>query len=155
MLHRAQQLRPMGRKHDDAWFSWQMGAIAIEEGQLTEARTHTLEAVRLLQELLREGATELFAKPTYVHHEPLWVLGGVAAAEGSARRALVLTGAATSSEPPDLPAAPATLARLERWLEPARRALSWDEATAAFAEGEAMTPEQAIAYARQDALAPV
>jgi hypothetical protein len=45
------------------------------------------------------------------------------------------------------PAAASEQATLERRLAPARQALSAEKETAAWVQGQAMTPEQAIAYA--------
>ena len=46
---------------------------------------------------------------------------------------------------------PAEEARLELWLEPVRCAWSYEERAAAWAEGRAMSQEQAVAYALEGA----
>jgi Tetratricopeptide repeat len=79
-------------------------------------------------------------------------LAGRAAGRGQPERALRLAGAAGAlREALGLFAPRADQARLERWLEPARHQLGPTAAAAAWAEGQAMTPEQAVADALADA----
>jgi non-specific serine/threonine protein kinase len=79
-------------------------------------------------------------------------LAGVAAARGAAARAMRLTGAAAALRAPiGVPIPPLEQGRLARWLQVARQALSDDAAAALRAEGQAMTPEQATAYALEEA----
>jgi hypothetical protein len=77
---------------------------------------------------------------------------GLAAARGQAARGLRLAGAAAAARE----AAGERLwvgeqPELDRWLAPARAALSEPDGAAAWAEGSAMTLEQAIADALDDA----
>jgi hypothetical protein len=75
-------------------------------------------------------------------------LAMVAAGQGQATRALRL--AAASAGLSDLamqPVYPIERPELERALTPIRQALGERDATAAWAEGQAMTLEQAVAYA--------
>jgi len=65
-----------------------------------------------------------------------------------ARRALRLAGFAKAHrELHNPPLSSRRQARLDRWLAPARRALSEEAAATAWAEGRAMTLDEAIAYA--------
>ena len=79
-------------------------------------------------------------------------LAGVAAAQGCPERAMRLAGAAAALRAPiGVPTPPLERDALARWLRFARRALTDDAAAARRAEGQAMTPEQAIAYALEEA----
>jgi predicted ATPase/class 3 adenylate cyclase len=72
----------------------------------------------------------------------------LAAAEAQPERALCLASAAAAlREVLDVPLWPADRVRLERWLEPARRALHETAQARAWDQGRAMTLEQAVAYA--------
>jgi predicted ATPase/class 3 adenylate cyclase len=114
----------------------------FEGGDHARARARWLEALRMRQELGDKAEIG----------DSLEGLAALAAAAGRQRRALRLAGAAAAARRragrrqrlPDRE-------RLERWLTPARRALLLEEATTAWAEGEAMPLEQAVAYALEDA----
>ena len=72
----------------------------------------------------------------------------LATAEAQPRRALRLAGAAASlREKHGTPLAPSSQARLERTLELVREAFRGEDAVVAWSEGQAMTLEQAMAYA--------
>jgi hypothetical protein len=72
----------------------------------------------------------------------------LAAAQGAPRKAMRLAGAAASLRAHlNLPGAPSEQTSLARRLAPARQALSAEEQATAWAAGQAMTAEQAIAYA--------
>jgi hypothetical protein len=78
-------------------------------------------------------------------------LAGHAAGRGRPGRALRLAGAAGAlREALGLFAPRDDRPRLERWLEPARRELGPPAAAAAWAEGQAMAPEQAVADALEE-----
>ena len=77
-------------------------------------------------------------------------MGGLAALEGQAQRALQLVGAAEGlREDIGAPIPPADQAILDRLLEPARLALGAAVTASAMAEGRAMSLEEAIEYALQ------
>jgi non-specific serine/threonine protein kinase len=79
------------------------------------------------------------------------LLAGVAAAEGRAHRAFRLAGASAAlREAMDVTLAPAVEARLHRWLDSARHALTTQAHARAQAEGQAMPLEQAVAYALEE-----
>lgn len=79
----------------------------------------------------------------------------LAAAQQQPARALCLAGAASAVRAAaGDPGSPATRAMLDRALLPARRALSEMECTAAWGAGQAMTLEQAIAYALENTPTP-
>jgi hypothetical protein len=78
-------------------------------------------------------------------------LAMVAAGQGQPARALQLAAASASlSKLTMQPAYPIERAEVDRALAPARRALGESGAATAWAEGQAMIPEQAIAYALAD-----
>jgi predicted ATPase/DNA-binding XRE family transcriptional regulator len=74
--------------------------------------------------------------------------GYAAAAQSQAERALRLVGAVSAMhETMGVAMAPVRLVEMERWLAPCREALGDAVASAAWAEGHAMTREEAIDYA--------
>src|SRR5262249_5662410 len=78
----------------------------------------------------------------------LELCAGLAAAQGDPRRALRLAGAAAAlRERTNRPFAPFDQTALTRRLAPALKVLSAAEQDVAWKEGQAMTLEQAIAYA--------
>jgi predicted ATPase/DNA-binding XRE family transcriptional regulator len=114
-----------------------LGDLAIDAGDLTIARARLSECLDLSRAL---GYWE------YAAHA-LESLAGLASARNEPRRAFVLAGAAAALRektgalcPPDIGA------RLARRLGPARSLLG-QEVAVAWAEGHALEPEQAIAYA--------
>ncbi len=75
-------------------------------------------------------------------------LAGIAAARGRGERALHLAGAAHALRlAAEMPAHPDEQARLDGWLAAARQALRAEAQATAWAEGQAMSLEQAITYA--------
>jgi predicted ATPase len=75
-------------------------------------------------------------------------IGGLAALQGQAERALKLVGAASAlREEIGAPLSPAEQTKLERTLEPARQALTEVMQEQAWAEGRALSLEEAIEYA--------
>jgi hypothetical protein len=79
--------------------------------------------------------------------ESLAGLAGLAAAEGQPERAARLFGAAGLREAAGPTMWPAERTTYERNLATARAQLDESAWAAAYAEGQAMTPEQAVAYA--------
>ena len=129
-----------------AWGTACLGAVLLAQGEV--ARAEALLAASLTP-----------TDPGWRYQRvalALAALGGTAAARGAHERALRLGGAAAALRA----AAGAWLERLfdfvpratlDRWLDPARARLSPGRAAAAWAAGQAMTPEQAVAYALADA----
>jgi hypothetical protein len=77
-------------------------------------------------------------------------LAAVAAALGQPARALRLAGAANVLGRSEVQIAPQERREIGRMVESARHLLAEEAADAAQAEGEAMTEEQAVAYALED-----
>ena len=122
-----------------------LAAVAVLEGDHAAARCQYREALRLFHALgWRRQTAEVLA-----------ALAAVAAGEGAWPRALRLAGAASGlretvgGRPPGwlVPAQ----AYLEEALATARRELGEPAAAAAWAAGQTMTPEQAVADALEDA----
>ena len=115
-----------------------LAILAIEQGDLPQARLLLRQASQIYLDLQRIGTI-----PT--------ILDGfarLAAAEGRARRAVRLAGAATSQrEQLNVVQTPRGEVELERSLRQARAALSAEAHHAVRVEGRAMTREQALAYA--------
>ena len=123
-----------------------LGCVAFREGDHAAARRHFRAGLRLLHERgwRRQTAEVLVA-----------ALAAVAAGEGAWPRALRLAGAAsglreTAGGRPSGWLVPVQ-AYLEEALATARRELGEPAAAAAWAEGQTMTPEQAVADALDDA----
>jgi non-specific serine/threonine protein kinase len=124
-----------------AWALQDRGRLALEEGDPAAARALGAESLAIRR---RHGDT---AGIVYA----LSLLAGVAAVEGQPRRALCLTSVITTQSETGFGLGPLYGAWLDRWLAPARRALSPEALHAAGAEGRTMTLEQAVAYALEDA----
>jgi hypothetical protein len=118
-----------------------LGTLALDRNVLDEARALLLDGLALYVELRLETAFPL----------ALEQFAAVAAARGQAVRALRLAGAGAAwrlrLDTHPTPHA----AWLEAYLSRARRVLDAGVAQAAWAGGQAMTLEGAIAYARSDA----
>ncbi len=117
-----------------------LGNVARAQGNYSEARTLYEEGLTINSEL---GAEEAIA---YLLED----IGGLAALQGKAERALRLAGAAeVLREAIGAPLPAAEKATLERLLEPVRQKLGDEAVALAMAEGRAMPLEQAIDYALQ------
>lgn len=116
----------------------QLAFVALELGERSAATRHFQESLVLQSE------------PVAAAHLA-WVLEGyarLALTAGEADRAWRLCGAATELRRKAARVAPLhEQHRLERWFGPAPQSASSDAAAAARAEGQVMTPEQALAYA--------
>ncbi len=118
-----------------------LGEAALLQGELEAARSFEEESLAMAR---RIDDKERIAMA-------LAALAGVAAAQDRPARALRLAAAATAlNEATGQRNSPAWHAMLERWLAPARRALSAEACAAAQAVGRAMPLDEAI----EDALAP-
>jgi DNA-binding NarL/FixJ family response regulator len=134
--------RVLGNQQGMAMSLNNLGELALEQGDLTTARRLEEESLVLASEI---GDRERIAYA-------LATLGGVAALQGEFERALRLGAAATSiREAIGETVSAAWRARFERWLEPARQALTEEAVAAAWAEGRVFPLEQAIEHALRPA----
>ena len=114
-----------------------LGHIACDRGDYAAARAHLIESLNTVA-ISRHWVTAFV----------LQGLAHVAAARGQAARALRLAGAAEALRRVIAsPLAPAWAADFERRLAPARQALTPEAAATAWAEGQRMTPDEALAEA--------
>jgi DNA-binding CsgD family transcriptional regulator len=115
-----------------------LGEVALLQGDLEAAESLEVESLAMAR---RIDDKERIAMT-------LAALAGLAAARGRPTRALRLAAAAIGlNEAIGQRNSPAWHAMLERWLEPARIALSAEACAAAQAEGRAMPLDEAIEYA--------
>jgi non-specific serine/threonine protein kinase len=120
---------------DAAYDLVMIGYVAVQLGQLAEARRCLGEARDLLADPDDRWGVLFLLECT----------GALAAAEGSAVRALRLVGvAAALRDHTGVPLPPAHRACFEPWFLLARRALSAEEAEAATSSGRALAPGQSI-----------
>jgi non-specific serine/threonine protein kinase len=115
-------------------------AIALDEGDVAAARRHGVEGLRMMRDLGLGSGSALA--------DGLEVVAGLAAATGQPARALRFAGAAAASRAA-LGTRPSArnLDGADRWLAPARQALSEAEQAAAWAGGAALTLDEAVAEA--------
>jgi DNA-binding CsgD family transcriptional regulator len=134
-------LRRLGELPEVKVCSFYRGLLACDEGDYATARARFAETV--------EDASLL---QIYRYAVP-WVLQGyahLATGEGHPGRAVRLAGAADAlHQALGQSVGPASKAYFRRGLEPAWRTLGDKEGKAAFEEGQAMTFEEALAYALQ------
>jgi tetratricopeptide (TPR) repeat protein len=122
-----------------SWVEKSLGQLALQRGDYETARA-------LYRSSLKQQRTWAFLAMC-----ALAGLSAVAAAGGHAERALRLAGAGTAlSEAQALRLPEAEQAVLDGSVEAARAGLSEQAATAAWEDGQAMTIEQAVAYALQE-----
>jgi non-specific serine/threonine protein kinase len=115
-----------------------LGEVALLRGELEAARSLEVESLEMARRIDDKERVAM----------ALAALAGVAAAEGRPARALRLAAAADAlNEATGQRNSPAWRAMVERWLEPARRALSAEACAAARAEGRAMLLDEAVEYA--------
>jgi non-specific serine/threonine protein kinase len=124
----------------------ELGHTALAAGDSEHAAARLTESLRLS----REHGT------VWLRVHALAGLAACAAARGQPRRALRLGAAAAAlGETTGQPLRPADRAALDGGLAPARRALPAEAQAAAWAEGRAMTLEQAVADALEEEPNPV
>ncbi len=137
-----------------------LAAIAVEQGEWTVAQTQVAESLVIARDIGQVGTSEgtgaLEAQAALATGRigtpelavALDVVAALAAVQGAPGRAVRLAGAAASLRAhSNRPPAASEQATLERILAPGGRPLSADEQATAWVEGQAMTREQAIAYA--------
>jgi DNA-binding CsgD family transcriptional regulator len=130
--------RGLGNRQGIAVSLSNLGNVALEQGDLAASRALAKESLVLATEI---GDRERVAIA-------LAALAGVAAAHGAPAVALRLAGGALSIREALGKSSPTSWrTRFDRWLEPARRALSAEARAAAEAAGRALTLDEAIEYA--------
>lgn len=118
-----------------------LGELALDEGNLAGARAYLVEGLAVSRAV---GDLQAIAST-------LEGLAGLAAARHDAARCLRLAGAAAGiREAIGVPGPPDRQARLTRRLAPAREILGERASAAAWAEGQAMTTERAVAYTLEE-----
>jgi predicted ATPase/DNA-binding XRE family transcriptional regulator len=116
-----------------------LGWVATDQGDLAAAHTALLLALRIARDALGARARLV---------TPLEGLAQLAAAADQPRRAIHLAGAAARLRRDyGTPPTPTETRQLTRWLACARARLDRSDAETAWAEGERLTPEAAIALA--------
>jgi tetratricopeptide (TPR) repeat protein len=111
------------------WALRGVGALGTKQGKLAEAREHLTDALRVFHEDDDVSGIVIL----------LGDLAALAEAEGDLTRARRLQGAADGLERTSGTTLTRVLAEFEGWTS--------DPTAEAYAEGQAMTPEEAVAYA--------
>jgi DNA-binding NarL/FixJ family response regulator len=128
----------LGDEHSIASALNDLGELAFLRGQLDEARSLQGASLTIAR---RIDDRKLIAMA-------FGALAGIAVAQSRPTRALRLAAAATAlNDATGQRHSPAWHALLERWLEPARRAMNAEACAAAQATGRAMALDEAIEYA--------
>ena len=129
--------RQAGDRTEVAWSLHNLACLALDQGDFTQARDWLRQSLAARREADSIG---------FVHG--LAEAACLAAAEGLATEALRLAGAtAALSRRTGILVQNSERGRFERWVETARQAVGQDAAAAAWAEGERMPLDQAIAHA--------
>jgi non-specific serine/threonine protein kinase len=130
--------RGLGDEHGIASALNDLGELALLQGALDEARRLECESLTIARWIEDKKLIAM----------AFGALAGVAVAQSRPTRALRLAAAATAlNEATGQRHSPAWHAMLDRWLEPARRAMNAEACEAAQAAGRAMSLEEAIEYA--------
>jgi predicted ATPase/class 3 adenylate cyclase len=139
-------LQEVGDKWAAANLLNNLGEVALEQRRYSDARSRLEEGLTALRELGERRALAFLLEN----------FGGLAAAaQAEPERAFRLVGAAAAlREAIGAPLPPTEKARLDRWLEPARRTLSQEAQERALAEGRAMPLDAAMDYALEGAPTP-
>ncbi|MGI8916155.1 MAG: tetratricopeptide repeat protein [Chloroflexota bacterium] len=128
-----------------AWVHAQLADLALERGDWMVAETQVVETLILARDNGLDGVPEFAEAPL---PRALEVRAALAAVQETPRRSIRLAGAAAALRTQiNRALAASARATLERRLAPARQALSTEEQAQAWTEGQAMTPEQAVADA--------
>jgi len=129
--------RRVDNRIEVAWSLHNVGCLALDQGDYAAARARLAQSLNLRADYDNDGFVNVLA-----------AFASLAAAEGLPARALRLAGAtAALSQRSGLLVQHIQRETYARWLATARRALSEEDAVAAWAEGEEMPPGQAIGYA--------
>ena len=133
--------RTLGDRRGIAAALYSQGLLAHDRGDYAAAHESLAESLALNRELGNdpESANVLAAFAEIASGSSQW------------ERALRLAGAATNlSKTLGAPLPQRAQGRLERWVEPAHLMVDSEACATAWAEGQAMTLEQAIAYALEE-----
>jgi class 3 adenylate cyclase/tetratricopeptide (TPR) repeat protein len=134
----AQIFNEVGDRWNFAQAVEQLGKVAVKQGELQDAQNQFQESLLIFRDL---GDVRWMA----VNFDDL---GRLAAQSGEAERALTLVGAAgTMRESVGAALSPDEMSDLDTALAPAREMLSEEKQQQALAAGQAMTLEEALAYA--------
>jgi len=132
----------LAREQQDEWRTVIlrcMGRLALKRGDLAAAHAQLTESLIVACEW---GFSSWTVASVLVH------LAGLALADGQPERAMRLAGAGTGlREKQQARLQPLDVGRLEAVLQSAGRAVGKVAAAQAWADGHAMTPDQAVAYA--------
>jgi tetratricopeptide (TPR) repeat protein len=124
-------------RHEQAWSLHNMGLLAFDQGDYRTARAKLAEALALREEHDTVG---------FVH--ALAAFASLATAEKRPECALRLAGARTAlTQRTGILVQPSEGNRYERWLAIARQGLDAEAAALAWADGRAMSLDQAVIYA--------
>jgi len=127
----------VGNLNDQPWLLHNLGCLALDQGDYPAARRWLAQSIELRREWDKLGLVHALAE-----------FACLAAAEGLPAAALRLAGAAAGlTQQTGIPIQYTERLRYERWLAVARHALGEEVAAAAWAEGNHMRLDQAIACA--------
>ena len=130
-----------------AWVRSRLGALALERSDLIAAERHVAESLVIAQDTRLDRFPPFSEAPL---PDVLEVRATLAAVQDAPLRAMRLAGAAAALRAQlNQPLAASGQVMLERGLAPARLELSPEEQAQAWAEGQNMTPEEAVAVALQ------
>jgi tetratricopeptide (TPR) repeat protein len=132
----------LGEGLDDAAFAVRLphhlGSLSLEQGDYGTARARFVQSLLARQD---QSSWDCL-------HSSLADLACLAVAQGQPERALRLAGAVDTLRVTfGMLLQPTERATFERWLARGRQAMGDEAAAAAWAEGRAMTPRQAVAFA--------
>jgi predicted ATPase/transcriptional regulator with XRE-family HTH domain len=134
--------RTLGDDMGIGWALFRLALVAMKEGRYSAARSALMESL----------TTRVSIRDQWGVAESLDGFGHLAAANGRRDRALKLAGAAAAlSQAWSAIAGARRDSDVDAWLRIAQKETDADTAALAWAEGQAMTPEQAIAYALEEA----
>lgn len=126
----------VGNLVEEPWLLHNLGCLALDQGDYPAARAWLTKSLQLRREWDKLGLVHALAE-----------FACLTVAEGLPAAALRLAGAAAGlTQQTGIPIQYTERGRYERWLATARQVLG-DAAAAAWAEGQQMLPDQAIAYA--------
>jgi predicted ATPase/DNA-binding CsgD family transcriptional regulator len=132
-----QLARPVDNRSEQPWVLHNLGCLALDQGDHAAARAYLAQSLKLREEHDSVGFVHMLAE-----------FAVLAAAEGLPTSALRLAGVtARLTQQTGIPVQHSERGRYERWLASARQTLGEEVAAAAWAEGQQMHLDQAIAYA--------
>lgn len=127
----------MGNLHEQPWSLHNLACLALDQGDYPAARACLAKSLGLRPEWDKLGLVHALAE-----------FAVLAAAEGLPAAAMRLAGAAAAlTERTGIPIQYTERGRYEHWLASSRVALGEDRAAAAWAEGQKMRLDRALAYA--------